>query len=200
MSENSGIEQEGQEQLTDEQRAVLEQKTAEQAAASPNPSATLAESLGAMIGRGPELPAETAMDKLMAALKAQSEQIATLQAQVGVMQKQAEESQAAAGGPLTVRYADAAVAKLQALKAQHPDVPQGHFDSAITAAQGLAQAARAVVKTGASDVAKNVESAAADIGKFIGKTHWRASGKFIDFSAIADDIEVAVEEALKLVA
>jgi hypothetical protein len=199
MTDNSPEEGQGQE-LSDEQRAVLEAQTAQQAATSPNPSATLAQSLGQMAGRGPELPAEADMDKMMAALKAQSEQIAALQAQVGVMQKQAEETQAAAGGPLTVRYADAAVAKLQALKAQHPDVPAGHFDAAITAAQGLAQAARGVVKTGAADVAKGVETAAADLTKFVTKTHWRASGKFIDFSALADDVETAVEEALKLVA
>lgn len=187
-------------ELTAEQKAFLTAQTAQQAAASPNPSADIAASLGAMTGRGPELPAESAMDQLMAALKAQSEQIAALQAQVGVMQKQADESQAAAGGPLAVRYADGAVAKLEALRAQHPDVPQGHFEAAITAAKTLAEAARAVVKTGAPDVAKGVETAAADIGKFITRTHWRASGKFVDFGAIADDVETAVEEALKLVA
>lgn len=186
-------------ELTDEQKAFLTAQAAQQAAASPSPAADAAASMGQMVGRGPELPAETAMDKLMAALKAQSDQIAQLQAQVGVMQKQAEENQAAAGGPMTVRYADGAVAKLQAMKAQHPDVPQGHFDAAIAAAESLATAARAVVKTGASDVAKDVETAAAGITKFIGKSR-RASGKHIDFSAIADDVELAVEEALKLVA
>jgi hypothetical protein len=188
------------EELTDEQKAFLLAQQAQQAAASPSPAADTAASMAQMTGRGPELPAESAMDQLMAALRAQSAQIEALQAQVGVMQKQSEEAQAAAGGPLTVRYADGAVAKLQALKAQHPDVPQGHFDAVIKAAEGLAEGARALVKTGASDVLKDVEGPAAAIEKFIGKTHWRLSGKHIDFSAIADDVETAVEEALKLVA
>jgi hypothetical protein len=188
------------EELTDEQKAFLLAQQAQQAATSPSPAADTAASMAQMTGRGPELPAESAMDQLMAALRAQSAQIEALQAQVGVMQKQSEEAQAAAGGPLTVRYADGAVAKLQALKAQHPDVPQGHFDAVIKAAEGLAQGARTLVKTGASEVIRDVEGPATAIGKFITRTHWKLSGKHIDFSAIADDVETAVEEALKLVA
>jgi len=188
------------EELTDEQKAFLLAQQAQQAATSPSPAADTAASMGQMTGRGPELPAESAMDQLMAALRAQSAQIEALQAQVGVMQKQSEEAQAATGGPLTIRYADGAVAKLQALKAQHPDVPQGHFDAVIKAAESLAEGARALVKTGAPAVIKDVEGPAAAIGKFMTRTHWKLSGKHIDFSAIADDVETAVEEALKLVA
>ena len=186
--------------LTDEQQAFLTARQAQQAVASPSPAADAATAAAVMQAApsGPELPAESAMDQMMELIKAQSEQLESLRSQVGVMQKQAEERSAAEGGPLVVRYAQGAADKLAALAVQHPDIEKGHFDVPLDLAAKLTDAAKLLSKDG--DSAADVESAASGLDRWLTRTHWRKSGKFIDFSAVADDVDTALEEAQKLAA
>ena len=189
--------------LTEEQAAFLRAQAAQQAAAE---SAEISQAQAASASviaageRGPLLPAETQIDELMAQLKAQSEQLASMGAALSSVQRQMEEAQAASGGPLTVRYAQGAADKLAALAVQYPNQPAGtkHFDPAHEAASALVSASKLVAK-GAGPVA-DVEKAAAGVERFISRTHKRLGGVHIDWSAILDDVELAVEEAAKLVA
>ena len=189
--------------LTPEQEAFLRAQTAQQAAAE---SAEISQVVGqsqetiAAGSRGPLLPAEEQIDALMAQLRAQSEHLAAMESKISTVQRQMEEAQAATGGPLTVRYAQGAADKLDALAVQYPNHPLGvkHFDPAKEAATSLLGAAKAVVK-GGGPVA-DVEKAAAAVEKFITRTHRRLGGVHIDWSAILDDVELAVEEAAKLAA
>lgn len=187
-------------ELTDAQRAFLAQQAAAQAVQSPSPAADQAAAAAQMAAaeRGPVLPAESAIDQMMALIKAQSEQLEALQSQVGVMQKQAEEAQAVVGGPPVIRYAQAVAEKIAALKAAHPDLGAGHFDVPAAAADELVTAATDLSKNGGASDA--VESAAGKLDRWLTRTHWRTGRKFIDFSALADDAERAVDEALKLAA
>ena len=184
--------------LTAEQEEFLRQQAAAQAATSPSPAGEAAGVAAQMSERGPLLPAEEQMDALMAALRAQSEQIAALQAQVGTMQKQQAEALAASGGPLVTRYAEGARDKIAAHITAHPDAPAGHFEPLTAAAGQLVDAAAAIAKDGGD--AAPVEKAAAAVGRFISRTHVKAWGKHIDWSAVLDDVETAVEEAIKLAA
>jgi hypothetical protein len=187
--------------LTEEQAAFLRARTAQQAAeASSGVEQEAAAAAAQMTERGPLLPAETDIERLMAQLKAQSEQLEKMGAALGSVQRQMEEAQVAAGGPLTVRYAQGAADKLDAMAAAYPNNPLGarHFDAPREAAGKLVTAAKAVVKSGAP--VADVESAAAAIGKFFTRAHARAGGAHVDWSAIADDLELAVEEAAKLAA
>lgn len=189
--------------LTPEQAEFLRAQAARQAAAeSEEISQVQAHSQGVIAAgeRGPLLPAESQIDELMAQLRAQSEQLASMGAALSSVQRQMEEAQAASGGPLTVRYAQGAADKLTALADQYPNHPTGlaHFDPAKAAAQALVDASKLVVK-GTGPVA-DVEKAAAGIEKFISRTHKRLGGSHIDWSAILDDVELAVEEAAKLAA
>lgn len=186
--------------LTVQQQAQFAAQAAAQAAEAPSPAADQAATAAAMIAaeRGPVLPAETQMDALMAALRAQSAQIDALTKQVGVMQQQAEERSAAEGGPLVIRYAKAANDKLAATTAAHPDLGPGHFAAALGHAEALLSAATDLSKTGSGLPA--VQAAAGNLEKWLTKTHWRTGQKHIDFSALLDDIETAVEEAVKLAA
>lgn len=189
--------------LTPEQAAFLTAQAAQQAAAeSAEIDQAQAQTQGVIAAgqRGPLLPAESQIDELMAQLRAQSEQLAAMGAALGSVQRQMEEAQAATGGPLTVRYAQGAADKLEALGHQYPNHPLGlkHFDPAKAAASALVDASKLVVK-GTGPVA-DVEKAAADVQKFISRTHRRLGGSHIDWSAILDDVELAVEEAAKLAA
>lgn len=189
--------------LTPEQAEFLRAQAAQQAAAeSAEIDQAQAQTQGVIAAgqRGPLLPAEEQIDALMAQLKAQSEQIASMGAALSSVQRQMEEAQAATGGPLTVRYAQGAADKLEALGQQYPNHPLGlkHFDPAKAAASALVDAAKLVVK-GSGSVA-DVEKAAAGIEKFISRTHKRLGGVHVDWSAILDDVELAVEEAAKLAA
>jgi hypothetical protein len=187
-------------ELTDEQRAFLLARQATQAATAPSPAADQATAAAQMAQaeRGPELPAESAMDQMMALIKAQSDQLASLTAQVGVMQKQAEEAVAASGGPLVIRYAKGAADKLAATAVAHPDLGKDHFAAPLELAGQLVDAATDLSKNGGDSAP--VEKAAAGLERWLTKTHWREGRKFIDFSAVADDVETAVVEALKLAA
>jgi hypothetical protein len=191
--------------LTDEQRAFLLAQQAQQAASSPSPAAAQAGIASQLAAgeRGPLLPAEAAIEAEMARLRAQSEQMAALLATQGAalssMQKQMEEAQAATGGPLAVRYATGVADKLKALADQWPNHPLGraHFDQAHAAAADLADAAQAVVK-GTGPVSA-VHDAVAAIERFVTRIHPRQGGQPLDWSAIRDDLELAAEEAAKLV-
>lgn len=185
-------------ELTDEQKAFLLAQQAQQAAASPSPAAQQAATVAQMNERGPALPAESEMDKVMALLKAQADQISALTSQVGVMQKQADEATAASGGPPVIRYAQAVADKVDALKAAHPDLGKDHFDVPAQAAGDLVTAATTLSKEGGSS--QPVEAAAGTLERWLTKTHWRTGRKFIDFSAVLDDVGTAVDEALKLAA
>lgn len=157
----------------------------------PNPAAEQAATMAQVTERGPLLPAEEEMDKFMTLLKEQSEQIKTLQGQLGTMQEQQQAALSAAGGPMPTRYASAVAEKAAAAVAAHPDAPDGHFAPLTKAAADLKTAAAAVVK--GSGVAADAEKAAAAVEKFITRTHWKAWGKHIDWSAMADDVEAVVE-------
>lgn len=196
MTEQPGAPSVGE--LTDEQRAFLTAQTAAQAAVSPNPAADAAENMAQVVERGPTLPAEDAIEQLMAAFKAQSEQLEALRSQVGVMQKQADEATAASGGPPVIRYAQAALAHLEAMAVAHPDLGKGYFAPVIEQAQTLVEAATDLSKNGGSPA--HVEQVAGSLERFLTKTHWRKGGKYIDFSMLADTVETVLEEAEKLAA
>lgn len=175
--------------LTQEQADYLAAQQAAQAAASSasltSDAATVAD---AMTERGPLLPAEANIDALMAQIKAQSEALAAMQGQIGVLQKQAEEANAASGGPLTIRYAQGAVDKIGTLGAQWP---AHDLSVAATAAADVLEAAQASVK-GDGSVGPKLQFAQSAIGRVFSKL------PHIDSSAILDDVAAAVEEALKL--
>lgn len=187
-----------EQELSDEQREYLRQQAVQHAVTAPSPAGEQA-SVAAMMGdRGPLLPAETAMDDLMAALKAQSEQIKALQAQVGTMQQQQAEALAASGGPMITRYAQGARDKIAAHVIANPDVPKDHFKPLTGFAEKLVDEAEALA--GGSGTVKAVETAASAVTRFINRTHARLSGKHIDWSAALDDVETVIDEALKLAA
>ena len=177
--------------LTDEQAAFLRAEAARQAAdESAGITGATADVASQMTERGPLLPAEEQMDALMAQLKAQSEMIASLTSKVGVVQRQMEEAQAASGGPLAIRYAQAAVDKLAAYGAQWP---AHDLSAARTAADNLLSAAQAAVKGDAQSPGA-LHAAASAISRITRKL------PHIDWSAVIDDIELAVEEGAKLLA
>jgi hypothetical protein len=183
--------------LTPEQEAALAAEAQAHTVSQPNPASEQAATAAAMSQRGPLLPAEEDMEKMMAAIKAQSEQIAALQGQLGTMAKQQEEALAANGGPLPTRYATAVADKVTATVAAHPDAPDGHFAPLVEASGKLKEAAAAVVKGGGA--VADVESAAGAVSRFLDKTHIKTWAKHIDWSAMADDLEAVVTEAAKLV-
>lgn len=189
-------------QLTPEQEAFLLASQAKQAATSPSPAEDAAPVQAQMETgqRGPLLPAEEQMDAMMAQLKAQSDQLAAVQAQMLAMGRQIEEAQAAQGGPLTVRYAQGAADKITALAAAHSNNPLGaaHWHHVAKSAEQLVEAATGVSK-GAGPL-QLVRDAATDIERFAARGHARQGGRHVDWSAILDDVELAVTEAVKLVA
>lgn len=187
-------------QLTEEQRAFLLARQAQQAVASPSPAADSRAAAAQMASaeRGPELPAESEMDQVMAIIKAQSAQMAALMQRVDVLQRQATERDAELGGPPVVRYAQGAADKIEALVAAHPDLGKDHFAAPRAAAKTLVSAATTLATDGGPSAP--VESAVATLERWFGRTHWRTGRKFIDFSAIGDDLATAAEEAIKLAA
>lgn len=180
--------------LTPEQAAILRaEQAAQAAAAAAGVTQAAADSAAQMTERGPLLPAETEIDALMAQIKAQSEAIAQLTSQVGVVQKQMTDAQAATGGPLAVRYAQGAADKLSALATQWP----GHdLSAAADAASKLVAtasgAAKGAVKPGDTAAHATLTSAASAISRILRKL------PHVDTSAILDDVELAAEEGAKL--
>ena len=183
--------------LTTEQEAALKQEAAAHTQAQPNPAGEQAATNAQMTDRGPLLPAEEEIEKLMAAFRQQADQISKLQGQLGTMQQQQDAALASQGGPLATRYATAVADKVQATIAAHPDAPADHFAPLVEAASALKEHAGTIVK--GTNVMSDLEAAAGKVTKFIDKTHVKAWGKSIDWSALADDVEAAVVEAAKLV-
>lgn len=181
----------GSQQLSAEQAAQLAADAQARAAAeSAVITTTAADSAAQMTERGPLLPAETDIENLMALLRQQSDALASLQKQVGVMAKQTEEAQMAAGGPLTVRYAQAVADKLAAHAAAWPD---HDFSGAIAAAGSLVDAAQAVVR-GDTSVGGRMQAAESTVRRLLARL------PHVDVSAVLDDVALAVEEGLKLAA
>lgn len=185
------------EPLSAEAAAVAADQIAAQAAAVPSSAEAQAATDAAIAAgdRGPTLPAEADMDAFMATVRAQFD---SMSAQIETLKSQQKGYFDAQGTPLAVRYAQAAVEKIAALKAAHPDAPQGHFTAAADAAGKLVDAAQGLVKSGGP--ADALKEAGAALEKFFVRGHWRTWGKHIDFSAVADDVETAVDEGLKLAA
>jgi hypothetical protein len=182
--------------LTPEQEAFLRAQQAQQAAEQGTPiAAAQAETAGQMTERGPLLPAESQVDELMAALKAQSDKLEAMQAQLGTVQKQMEESQAAQGGPLVVRYAQGAADKLEATAAQWPaHAAKGDLlDQAREAAGTLVTAAKQIVK-GDPTAAGAITKATPVITRLARKL------PHVDWSAVLDDVEAVADEAGKFAA
>lgn len=164
-----------------------------------DPAASQAASLSQVTDRGPLLPAEAEADSLMDMLKAQAEQIKALTDRVGVMQRQSDERAEADGGAPLLRYATAAADKLKATAVAHPDLGPGHFARPLALADELVTAATALHRDG-GDTAP-VEKAAGGLRRWLDVTHAREGRKHVEtFAAIRDDIETAVDEALKLAA
>lgn len=182
--------------LTDEQAAALAAEAEAQAAASPSAAADQAATAAAMAGaeRGPQLPAETEIDDFMAQMRAQ---FADMTAQINALKAQQLAALAAQGTPHVVRYAEGARDKIAALVAQHPDAPRGHFDAVAAAAGQLYdEAGKLAAGNGAISA---LEKAGAAVVKFAERGHGKAWPKHIDWSAIASDVEDAIEAAAKLV-
>lgn len=177
--------------LTDEQRAYLAaQQSAQAAASSASITTDSAAVADQMTERGPLLPAEVGIDQVMAQLKQYSDLVQSMQGQIAVLQKQQEEASAAAGGPLTIRYAQGAADKITALAAQWP----AHDLSVVaTAAADVVDAAQAAVK-GDGTVGPKLAVAESAIRRVFSKL------PHVDSSAILDDVTLAVEEAHKLLA
>ena len=185
--------------LSDAQKAFLAQSAAAHAVETPSPAADQAAAAAAMTERGPALPAESEMDQLMDALRRQSDQIAALQKQVGVMQKQADDAAVAAGGPPVIRYAQAAADKLAATAVAHPDLGPDYFAVPLAQADELIAAATAMHKNGGDS--GGLEQAAGRLRRWLEVTHPRQGRKHVEqFAALRDDLETAVDEALKLAA
>lgn len=163
----------------------------DQVAATPNPAAVQAQT-ASVIGaaeRGPELPAESAMDEFMARM---AKEFAGMKAELAALKAQQSAALAAQGGPLPARYATAVADKVAAIIAQHPDCPDGHFKPLLEAAAKL-QAAGSEADGNGNATA--IEKAGTAITKFTTRTHAKAWGKSIDFSALLDDVEAALEHA-----
>lgn len=184
--------------LSAEGAALLAEQQAAANATQPSPAADQAATAAAIAAaqRGPELPAESAIDKFMAEIKADYARVA---AELEALKAQQQAALVAGGGPMAVRYAQGAADKVAALVAAHPDAPPGHFTAAVDAAAALADQAAQLVKGSGGSVSA-LQAAGAALERFATRTHWRTWGKHIDWSAILGDVETAVDEGLKLAA
>lgn len=183
--------------LSAEGAALLAEETARHAATAPSPAADQAatDATIAAAERGPTLPAEADLDDFMASMRAKFD---SMSAEIQALKDQQQAAFTAGGGPMTVRYAQGAADKVAAMVRANPDAPAGHFDAAVTAATTLAEQAAKLAKTGGAG--DELASAGAALHKFATRTHWKTWGKHVDWSAIIDDVETAVEEGLKLAA
>lgn len=156
------------------------------------------ESLAAMSTDRPErLPAEDDQDRLMAEMRAMSERMQAMEAELGQAKSGYAAAVAKLGPPEVATYGAAIRAKLVSLRDAHPDVPPGHFDAVLAATGPLAEASAEVI-AGGGDVAavkSEVPDAVAAVERFITKTHPRTSGKPVDFSALESDLELATAAA-----
>ena len=164
------------------------------------PAADAGDSLAQMsTDRAAPLPAEAEHDALMAEFKAMSERIKTLEAESAKNRQAYQAAVAALGPPLVAVYGRAIFDKLVSFRNAHPDLG-GHFNSVIDAARPLGLASQAVLDGGGdvSVVLRDGGDVIDAVDRFITKTHQRVSGKPIDFSALASDLEYFVAEAGKI--
>jgi hypothetical protein len=183
--------------LSAEAAQRLADEAAQQVAASPSPAEQAAASAAAMTDRGPELPAENAMDTFMEQMRAQFD---SMSAEIAALKTQQATYFAAQGTPMAVRYAEGADDKAKALVAAHPDAPRGHFAALTSATAALKSEAAKLVKGDGDGSVSVLTSAEQAIQRFATRTHVRQWGKHIDWSALLEDAETAVDEALKLAA
>lgn len=156
--------------------------------------------------RAAPLPAEEAMNKAMAEAMAKYAELSSLVARQADELAQVKAAYgsaiAALGPPAIVVYGQALYDKLVSHRNAHPDITPGHFDRVISAVQPLHEAA-VKLQNGdgsAKDVAALAQSAADAADRFITREHPRKSTKQIDYSALASDIELLLDEAAKLAA
>ena len=164
------------------------------------PAADAGDSLAQMsTDRAAPLPAEAEHDALMAEFKAMSERIKTLESESAKNRQAYQAAVAALGPPLVAVYGRAIFDKLVSFRNAHPDLG-GHFNSVIDAARPLGLASQAVLDGGGdvSVVLRDGGDVIDAVDRFITKTHQRVSGKPIDFSALASDLEYFVAEAGKI--
>jgi hypothetical protein len=182
--------------LSPEQQVFLAAQAAQKAAAeAAGVTQAAADTASQMTERGPLLPAEEKIDALMAQLKAQSDLISSLQSQVGTVQLQMEQAQAATGGPLAVRYAQGAAEKIAALAVQWPahDLAVA-ADAAGKLVETATAAAKGTVRPGDPSAHAALTAAAGAIRRVLGRL------PHVDTSAIIDDVELAAEEGVRLLA
>ena len=165
------------------------------------PAADAGDSLAQMsTDRAEPLPAEAEHDAMMAEFKAMSERLQALEAEARQNRQAYQAAVASLGPPLVAVYGRAIFDKLVSFRNAHPDLPPDHWDRVIDAARVLGIASQAVLD-GGGDVAAVLRDGGEvvdAVDRFISKTHQRVSGKPIDFSALASDLEYFTAEAGKI--
>lgn len=161
------------------------------------------QALSQMSAERPEpLPHETEMDRLMAQFKAMSERIQQMEAELGQTKAGYAAAIAKLGPPEVATYGKAIFDKLVSFRDAHPDLP-GHFSQVIETARPLGETSKAVIDGDTKQVPQIIRDGKQVIDavdRFITKTHPRLSGKPIDFSALAADLEMFIEAAAKIAA
>lgn len=157
-------------------------------------------SLSQMSTERPEpLPHEVQMDALMEQMRQMQERMNSMGIELASTKRGYAAAVAKLGPPEVAVYGQAIFDKLVSFRNAHPDLP-GHFDQVIEAARPLHDASAAVIAgTGhVSDVMTDLDNVVNAVDRFITRTHPRRSGKPIDFSALAGDLEDAVDAAAKV--
>lgn len=145
------------------------------------------------------LPAEAEHDALMAEFKAMSERLQALEAESKQHRQAYQAAVAALGPPPVAVYGRAIFDKLISFRNAHADLP-GHFNAVIDAARTLGVASQEVLDGGGdvTAVLRDGKDVVDAVDRFITRTHPRLSGKPIDFSALASDLEYFTAEAGKI--
>lgn len=183
-------------------RKIPYKEAAEAAVAAVQPAdagagADAGASLGQMSTEKPEpLPHEAQMDALMEQMRVMTERMEQMGAELASTKRGYAAAVAKLGPPEVAVYGQAIYDKLVSFRNAHPDL-LGHFDQVIEAARPLHDASVAVIAgTGhVSDVIADLDNVVNAVDRFITRTHPRRSGKPIDFSALAGDLEDAVDAA-----
>jgi hypothetical protein len=149
-------------------------------------------SLGQMSTDRPgALPAEAEHDRLMAEMKAMSERLAGLEAELGGAKAGYAAARAALGPPPAAVYAAALRAKLQSHADANPDLP-GVFDEVIAAVTPAAEAAAEVIagRAEASTLIGPAGDALDAVDRFLARGYRARASKSLDFSALEADAEL----------
>lgn len=155
---------------------------------------------GLMTAPAEPLPAEAEHDAMMAEFKAMTARLQALEAEAGVNRQKYQAAVAALGPPHIAVYGRAIFDKLVSIRNAHPDLP-GHFDQVVEAARTLGSTSQAVLDGDNDKVAVLIRDGLGvveAVDRFITRTHYRLSGKPIDFSALASDLEYFTAEAEKV--